>query len=138
MSKPKSKPSAAKDADRDLELRKLDAQRVITTRVVEAAVKVAPWICGWLSISSLAGKETDANLFVSVWTDIAKSDATVRGLLVMWAATASALAYHWRALYRKQIELTSAFRTEHQRLIDPRRTSSGLQPNGDTNPKDVR
>jgi hypothetical protein len=96
-----------------------------------AAIIAVAYLLGH-AIESLAGKETDANIFVNL---LGKLEISV---ILSWVVGGAGVAYG-----RSQMKLR---KTTVQRLhgriksleieIDPARQSSKLTPRGDTNPED--
>jgi len=87
---------------------------------------------GYLSIEAIAGKTTITNIIVGYFT----SKESDYGL--PWIV--SIVAILWAISERKEKKRKTEKLQEHIRnletYIDPTRTSSGLMPNGDSNPKD--
>lgn len=87
---------------------------------------------GRLAIDALAGKETVAAFLVSVLKD----GGTSKTLAWVWALAASAWAFIEKRLRKRHIERFGTQIPNLERRIDPKRTSSHLLPDGDTNPDD--
>jgi len=86
----------------------------------------------YLSIDSLAGETTAADIGIGLLADIKLSDAAA------WVFGGSGTVYglRQRTLRRSTIERLQARIKELEKAIDPKRTSSGLTTRGETHPMD--
>ena len=85
------------------------------------------FVCGYLSIDSLAGKKTDANILATITANW--------GLDRIFTVLAGGGGVGY-GLYERRLRMKSvaALREQNEKLeadIDPGRTSSGLLPGGD-------
>lgn len=87
----------------------------------------------YLSIGSLAGQQTTADIGVNILGDLKLSD--VFGVIF----GGSAIVYGWRqrVLRRDTVERLQGRIRELERRIDPHRSSSMLTERGDTRPEDA-
>jgi len=86
----------------------------------------------YLSIDSLAGKETLAKFFVEILVNRIRTHWLWSGLTlsaIIWAIAEGIVR-------RQTIKRLSRRIQELERRLDPNRSSSGIQPTGDTNPED--
>ena len=125
-------------AELEAELRLLKSQRAAAAwaSVLNSLIKwtgaTAIAYCGYLSIDTLAGKTTAADIGVELLANIRLSE--VFAYLFGVGAVGYGLAQ--RQLRRSTVErLQGRVRTLEQ-VRDSGRTSSGLTPRGDTHPKD--
>ena len=103
-------------------------------RSVNLLIRAGMWVAlgyfTYLSIDALAGRDT------TVWASLSLVKS-VRGL--PWVTTV--IFFIWamgeRRLRRKNISSMQGHTTELEKAKDPKRTSSGLLPTGQTNPRDL-
>ena len=88
--------------------------------------------CGYLSIASLAGKHTIADIVISFLGNITVS----KGVAYIFGAGGTAYGVYQRKLRRDFIERHSARDRELELQHDPSRSSSHLTPRGET-PKEI-
>jgi hypothetical protein len=129
---------AKKRTDRELELRYRFRFRVLD--VIGAGLTLAvPWgsliLIAWMvtdSVNGLAGKYTFADIGVRFLADVKVSEA------IAYAVGAGGMLYGYRErrLRQKNIARLSGRNQDHERRIDPKRSSSGLTPEGKTRPED--
>lgn len=87
----------------------------------------------YLSIETLAGKSTFADIGVFVLADLGIS----KGLSWLLAVLSVGYGLRQRSLRKRTVERLHARIRELERGYDPGRTSSGLSPRGDTHPEDA-
>ena len=89
--------------------------------------------CVYLSIDSLAGRTTDANIAVKFLSDLRVS------IVFSWTVAGGSVFYGWKQkkLRQKTVERMQGRITELERKIDSRRTSSKLTQRGETRPEDL-
>lgn len=87
---------------------------------------------GYLTVASLAGKSTLANIVVSALADVRVSET----IAWLFGAGGTLFGFAQRRFRKKTVERLSARNMELEKSIDPRRTSSALLPTGDTRPED--
>ncbi len=88
--------------------------------------------CVYLSIESLSGRTTAANIAVNFLSDVRVSES------LAWILSGSGLAYGWtqNRLRKKTVERLQGRITTLERKLDSRRTSSSLTTRGETRPED--
>jgi hypothetical protein len=86
----------------------------------------------YLDVRELAGKQTDASFFFKYF--VSKENDYALPWLVAVVTIAWALLER-RFRKHKTQQLTARLQ-EMERRLDPKRSTSGLMPTGDTNPKD--
>lgn len=103
----------------------------VNTLIVASTIAFACY-CAYLSIASLAGHTTNANILMNILADIRFER------VVMATCTGAGVGYGWRQrrLRMKLIEQFESQKREMERLIDPNRSSSLLTSSGETNPLD--
>ena len=84
------------------------------------------------SISLLAGEQTSANIAVNFLSSISVNVGLAWGV----AAASMGYGYHERKLRKRTVQSLAKRKGDLERLIDPRRSSSGLTTTGDTHPED--
>jgi hypothetical protein len=84
------------------------------------------------AVETLAGKETEANIFVNLLGKLEIS------FVLSWIVGGAGLAYglSQKKLRKSTVERLQKRIKELEADIDPTRTSSKLTPSGDTNPED--
>lgn len=85
------------------------------------------------SIQNLAGKSTDANIFVQFLGDFNVG----QGVAVLFGAGGTMYGLAQRSQRQRMIERLHGRIKQLERQIDPRRSSSNITETGDTNPVDV-
>lgn len=99
-------------------------------------IKGATWVglafCGVQAIALLAGQKTEASLMVGYFT----SSGNDFGLPWVVAIVSMVYGYIERRLRLRKTEYFQGRVRELEELIDAKRTSSGLLPNGQTHPED--
>ena len=87
---------------------------------------------GYLSIETLSGQQTLADIGVNFLTDIKVSVA------VAWSVATGGVLYgmRQRKLRRDTVERIQKRNRKLESLLDPNRSSSQLMPRGDTRPED--
>ena len=88
----------------------------------------------YLAVKELAGETTVANVVIMYFT----SEDNDYGLPWFLAAIFAAWALFEAKLRRSKTRALQGHIQKLETLIDPNRTSSGLLPTGETNPKDER
>lgn len=90
--------------------------------------------CAYLSVASLAGRSTNADIVVNVLSDIRISQA------LAWLLAAGGISYGrvQRRLKKGTVERLQGRIKELETRVDPKRSSSGLTVRGDTNPEDIQ
>jgi hypothetical protein len=85
------------------------------------------------ALEALAGKETDANIFVNL---LGKLEASV---ILSWVVGGAGVVYgrSQMKLRKTTIERLQSRLKSLEEQLDPHRTSSKLTPRGDTNPEDA-
>lgn len=125
-------------ADRDTAERIQRGQNI--TSVVIAAVKwgaiVAIAIQARFGLGSLAGKDTNANIFLQVLADFGSNDRVVDGLLTAALVLTLFLYFRLKRLHAGTISQLGELRKEKELALDPRRSSSRLLTTGETRPED--
>ena len=91
---------------------------------------IAYW--SYRSIEVLAGETTTADIGLTILADV----QTSKGVAWIVAILASGYGLRQRTLRKRNIERLQARIRALESHIDPGRTSSGLTPQGETNPKD--
>ena len=104
-------------------------------------LQLIKWGClGWifwcirLSIGDLAGRETMANIGVSVLGHLRLSDA----FAILFGGGGTAYGVYQRKLRRDQIEQDHPRIERMEEREDPKRSTSGLDRRGRTRPEDQR
>jgi hypothetical protein len=119
-------------ADKDVQYQIIDAVSVNLGRLIRYGALV--WICRYvyLGVAVLAGRATVAEFFVKVLANMTVSTT----LSLSFGATG--LTYGWiqRQLRRRTIREKAARIKELEELLDPRRGSSGLMPDGSSRIED--
>jgi hypothetical protein len=132
---PKAKTAAELRAENRI-LRQTHISQSIAS-VINTAIRwgaVTLWVyCGYLSVDSLAGKETEANILVKFLGNLSIS----QGLAYALAGASILYGMRERRLRKKTVERIHPRVQQLEKGRDPRRTSSHLTPTGETNPKDV-
>lgn len=88
----------------------------------------------YLSIIELAGKTTITNMVVGYFT-AKESDYGIPWLLALFCLL---WGYLERRERRRKTEELHKYNKKLEEIINPNRTSSGILPNGETNPKDEK
>jgi hypothetical protein len=106
--------------------------RTVRVLLVSVAVVVIVYFVTH-ALEALAGKSTDANIFVSLLANMEISVA------LAWGVGVAGVAYgrHQRGLRKTTIARLQGRIHDLETNIDPNRTSSRLTPQGDTNPEDA-
>ncbi|MFP4131965.1 MAG: hypothetical protein ACLFVF_07610 [Thiohalospira sp.] len=106
--------------------------------LINASVYVLLFYFIYLSINSLAGKETDANiaLLADLSTGCSKLLLALTILSVLLATFGILYGRKQERLKKDVIRDLSEYRTKYEQILDPERTSSNLANNGDTRPED--
>lgn len=101
--------------------------------LIKAGTIIACVYFGYLAISELAGKDTNANL--ALLFDYATKD---KETFLPWvlATIFGAWGYGERRLRKKKVEFFHKRNKKLEVLLDPNRTSSRLTKQGTTNPED--
>jgi len=134
---------ARKTDEKSLKVREIEANaRVValkvdaTARIISALIKYSCLaFCAWAALQSvvaLSGKLTLANIAINFLGKITTSNAvcyTVTGGALGWG-------YSERRLRKSKTETLQGRNRSLEALLDPKRSSSNLTPQGDTNPKD--
>lgn len=89
------------------------------------------WIV-YMCVLALAGKETDANVALSVLGNV----SIANGLLASAGASGAAYGLYERHVRKTTVERMSGRIHELEKEIDPKRSTSRLTPRGDTHPED--
>ncbi len=89
-------------------------------------------ICAYLSINTLAGKETMADIGVRLFSDVRVSEAVAYATA---ALTGTGWFREWRQR-RRSVQIADR-NAKLEQQINPNRTSSNLTITGDTNPEDL-
>lgn len=121
-----------------------EAQPLIWFRAIDAGLSAFRWVIGcgtviivtyWLRdvLLAYAGQTTNANVALSLITDL-KIDR-----ILPYVVAGGGIAYgrQQRRLRQSNIKRLTERPQELERAIDPGRTSSGLAPDGTTNPGDL-
>jgi len=95
---------------------------------------VAIFVLLYLGVSRLAGQTTFAQIGMSFIGDIRVSDAVA----YVFGGSGFFYGLNERRLRHKKTERLAAHAQELEKIIDPKRTSSGLTPKGTTRPEDKR
>ena len=134
---------AKKTDDKTLKVREIEANaRVVALRVDAIARVISVLIkygcvafCAWAGLQgvlALAGKVTLANIAIDLLGRISTNNAvcyTVTGGALGWG-------YSERRLRKSKTETLQGRNRYLETLMDSKRSSSSLTPQGDTNPKD--
>lgn len=129
---------AKQKASRELELRYRFRFRMLDL-VATGLSLVIPWgsvvLIAWLvtdAVNGLAGKYTFADIGVRFLADIKVSEA------VAYVVGGGGMLYGYkeRRLRQKNIARLSGRNQEYEKRVDPKRSSSGLTPEGKTRPED--
>jgi hypothetical protein len=92
--------------------------------------------CTYLTVDSLAGKTTLANVVLSLLTDMKVNEGVAYAFGIFFGGGGLAYGEVQRRLRRK-VSRDQAHRAAlREKNIDPNRSSSNLTPPGDTNPED--
>lgn len=104
---------------------------VANTAIQWIALAFIAW-CIYLSIDSLAGRQTGADVMVSFLGNVTVSDA------LAYALAAGSVGYGLteRKFRKENVERLQARNQELEKLLDARRSSSKLTAKGETNPTD--
>lgn len=101
-------------------------------KIVMASIYIACFYFSYLAIDALAGKTTITNMVISYFS------AKESDFGLPWVV--AVLTSFWAILERRERKRKTESMHKHNRelefRINPDRTSSGLLPTGDTNPKD--
>jgi len=95
---------------------------------------VAIAVLFYLSVSRLAGQTTLAQIGMSFIGDIRVSDAVA----YIFGGSGFLYGLNERRLRHKKTERLASHAIELEKMLDPKRTSSGLTPKGTTRPEDKR
>ncbi len=87
-------------------------------------------------IAVLAGKETHANIGISVMTSLSESGTVKKFICTVIVVGAILWGWWQQRLRRRNIRRMGDRKAELERRIDPKRKSSQLSPSGTTNPGD--
>jgi hypothetical protein len=138
MGKRKSRPHPPGGADETafLAVHKVNAWKDIACKAMEVIARFAWPVCLFLTVRSLAGKDTDANIVLAVVTDFMKQDRTAEAALLLLAVAGWWYGWSCRALHRQSVAEIGRWRETYEKLHDPNRSSSGLPPSGETRPED--
>jgi hypothetical protein len=93
---------------------------------------------GYLSIATLAGHSTLAEFGVRVIADLKVNNVVSHLVTALFGVGGISYGYSERRLRHKNIERMSEQLTEYEKLIDPKRSTSGLTKRGRTRPEDAR
>jgi hypothetical protein len=129
--------------EKTLRVREIEASAKILALKIDAAARVISTgikygclaYCAWLALQgvrALSGKITLANIALNFLGSISTNNAvcyTVTGGAVGWG-------YLERRLRKAKTETFQGRVRDLEKLIDPKRSSSNLTPQGDTNPMD--
>jgi hypothetical protein len=108
--------------------------------VVNTAIKYGTFLgiayCTYLTVDSLAGKTTLANIVLSLLTDMKVSEGVAYAFGAFFGGGGIAYGEVQRRLRRRVTRDQANRAALRERRIDPNRSSSNLTPSGDTNPED--
>jgi len=105
--------------------------RTLRTGIRTAGWVLAIWALGYV-IQPLAGRETGVSLAISLLADLKfVLTITLAGIAAAWAVVERSLRYRKTEYLQKRIR-------DLEMELDPARSSSGLTPEGKTNPRDRR
>lgn len=107
------------------------AGQTIRTLIIVAGVCFMAW-CGRLIAADLAGQITSANIALNVLGSLEVS------VTLAWLAGGGGVAYgvSQNRLRKRTVKRLSSRLQELETHVDPRRSTSALSSNGDTNPED--
>lgn len=138
MSSGKKWRRVSSEADRQAFLKVSRGQNVVS--VLNTLIKYGAWVAvawfGVLGLRCLAGQKTDANLGIAILADIASRDRTVTLLCILVTVVAVGLMRSYKRQLRETVEHHGRLRQENEKLLDPRRSSSGLLASGETRKED--
>lgn len=126
-------------ADLEAQLNQLRKQRNAGA-VAAVLINLIRWsavcvICyfGYLSIKSLAGESTTADIGIKLMGDIRLSEV----FAYLFGGGGVAYGYRQKKLRQNTVERLQGRNQTLEEKLDPHRTSSGITPRGETNPEDV-
>ena len=125
----------------------IDPSTIVTLELIDSVAKTVMYLIRWgaigvcayfgyLSITSLAGRKTDAQISVIIQylSDSGLVPVVVISLIV--AVVGTIYGYLQRRLRHRVIREFARYRKMVEPLVDPNRSSSGLTEIGETNPDD--
>jgi hypothetical protein len=108
--------------------------------IANTAIKYGTFLgiayCTYLTVDSLAGKTTLANIVFSLLTDMKVSEGVAYAFGAFFGGGGIAYGEVQRRLRRKVLRDQAHRAALREQVIDPNRSSSNLTPPGDTNPED--
>lgn len=142
-----------------LQMEQSQSRAAVTSTGIKWGALVLIFFFGYLAVAKLAGLNTNANFNANAdvklaadvnlggkdpatdagpWVAALASNRTVAGLAMAVAVFATYLAGRWKRQHRDTIEQLGKLRRGLEKTIDPDRSSSGLEPRGDTRKEDRR
>ena len=120
------------ELDAQVHIRRIDATASVANTFIRFAGLGFLGFCAWRSIAALAGQTTLASIGISVLGKVYVSEAAA------WLLAVGSVGYGitQRQLRRRVIARYAPIMREHEKAVDPRRTSSQLTERGDTKPED--
>lgn len=88
--------------------------------------------CSLQAVRALAGKDTNVDVLTRIVTKLTSNDAFSWMLVAIFGGW----AYRERSLRKRKVRALVDMKNKLEAELDPGRTSSQIQPDGSTNPKD--
>ena len=134
---PKTKTAKATAADLNYRTKRLvvivDAIARIFCALIDGAKLVVPFYLIYLCVREVAGKSTEFNMIVKAMADL-KAD---RGIAYLFGAGGVGLAVFERKFRKKKTAALAGRAAKAEKMLDSKRSSSGLPSSGDTRRDDA-
>ena len=115
-----------------LKFRRLDVVSTVFQQTIKWGVLLGIVRYGYLTIVSLAGKQTIAHIVVEFLATLTVSKAVA----YLFGAGGIIYGYGERRLRQRNIKRLAESKNDLERIIDPKRTSSKISRTGTTRPGD--
>lgn len=124
------------DADYKLAFKRIDAVTMIVKTVCKYACPVGCVYFAYKIVEVLAGRATVASFAMSVAISVLGNDKVFKIIASLITGGSIIYGVSERRLRRRVTQRLTLRPGQLERLIDPKRTSSGLTPKGTTRPED--